>query len=304
MAGSRMRIVTLLAVLGLRTAASASTAKGLCTALPGHGTARVAVLSAFPAELAPLVAETDVKRTVTVDGRKYYLGTLRHVRVVLGLLGIGMVNARARAQTVAEHFRLAGMIVSGVAGSAHPIGDVIVPAAWFEGDATQPLQPNVALLAFAHAEAPLVTLERCTTSDPPVCLPAQPAVLLDGQGDSSDPFNGGAVPCFDTGNDLSGCSLPAWTGISKPADLPVDPRFDVQDMETAAAGRVAAEHRVPWIAFRAVSDAGKGSDFLTYYHLAADNAATVTLAVLEHLGGLAHATRANRRSCALLARGR
>ena len=64
-------------------------------------------------------------------------------------------------------------------------------------------------------------------------------------------------------------------------------------METAAIARSAAAHRIPFIAFRAVSD---GSDdplglpgfpfqFLAYYRLAARNAAIASAAFVEALGG-------------------
>ena len=63
----------------------------------------------------------------------------------------------------------------------------------------------------------------------------------------------------------------------------------IQDMETATVARIAAEKRIPFIAFRGVSD-GRGDplmlppipydQFVVYQQLAADNAAAATLAFL------------------------
>jgi nucleoside phosphorylase len=70
---------------------------------------------------------------------------------------------------------------------------------------------------------------------------------------------------------------------------PAATTYIAEDMETAAVARVAAQHRTPFIAFRAVSD-GKGDplmlpgfpfQFFMYRQLAADNAATVALAFLK-----------------------
>jgi hypothetical protein len=85
-----------------------------------------------------------------------------------------------------------------------------------------------------------------------------------------------------------------------------------EDMETAAVARVAASHRVPWIAFRAVSD-GAGDplgppgfpvQFAAYYRLAAGNAAAGTLALLDGIARLGEDRRPQRRLCRLLARAR
>lgn len=67
--------------------------------------------------------------------------------------------------------------------------------------------------------------------------------------------------------------------------------FTAQDMETAATAAVADAHGIPFLGIRAVSD-GQGDplklpgfpwQFFTYRNLAGDNAAAVTLAVLQEL---------------------
>src|SRR5205823_6286248 len=127
------------------------------------------------------------------------------------------------------------------------------------------------------------------------------------EGHSTDPYGGRAVPCFTPDTFLLGCAAcgaplgPPSVG-SDPTPF-LDPSFFlelfqsfapgaggsavIQDMETAAVARVATEKRIPFIAFRGVSD-GRGDplmlppipylQFVVDQQLAADNAAVATLA--------------------------
>jgi nucleoside phosphorylase len=286
--------------------------QGLCeTVAARDGSTRLAVLSAFPAELAPLVARAVVRERVEVDGRTYFVGELEGVRVVLGLLGIGMVNAATTAESLLAHLDVAGLVVSGVAGSPQRIGDVAVPARWLERDTGAIFTANPVLLELAR-QLTDVALERCTPVPPPagatVCLPHEPALLVGGLGQSGDPFAGTAVRCQPGGGEVFGCELPEpLARIETTPEVPV-----VEDMETAAVARVAAAHRIPLLAFRAVSDGagdplglpGFPAQFFAYYPLAAHNAAASTLALLDRVAQLGDGRRAHRRLCRLLARER
>lgn len=96
----------------------------------------IAVLSAFPAELAPLVEQSTICGTMELEGRVFRTGRLGRVPVVLGLTGIGLVNAAVTTRAVFEKFDVGGVVVSGVAGSPLRIGDVAVPAVWALKDGT------------------------------------------------------------------------------------------------------------------------------------------------------------------------
>ena len=89
----------------------------------------VAVLSAFPAELAPLLERATIEETVVVGDRTFRVGRLGGVPVVLGITGIGMVNAAQTTRALLDRFPVVGVVVSGVAGSTRRIGDVDVPVA-------------------------------------------------------------------------------------------------------------------------------------------------------------------------------
>jgi nucleoside phosphorylase len=297
--------------------------RGLCATAPieQHAAAPyLAVLSAFPAELAPLVAAAEIETTVAAGGRQYYLGRLDGVSVVLGLMGIGIVNATNTARDVLANFEVAGLVVSGVAGSHHRIGDVVLAADWVERDRKRVFHPNPALLALASSAQTALPapLEKCTPVPPTsvdasiVCLPYDPAIIFGGRGVSGDDF-GDALPCSPHGGEIFGCELPLpiRAGTTVGAVELAETRPDLEDMETAAAARAAARRGVPFIAVRAVSDGagdplgdrGFVAQFFDYYRLAARNAAVVTRAFVAELGALAR-DPSERRTCRLLAQRR
>jgi nucleoside phosphorylase len=318
--GRSVAAAAALALLFAGRASAASPAHGLCAAATDQTPTPpyLAVLSAFPAELAPLVAAAEIEETVEVAGHSYYTGTLDGVSVILGLTGIGMVNAERTAENVLTSFDVAGLVVSGVAGSHHRIGDVVVPDRWRER--RRRFRVNRALLALAQrgATALEAPLERCTAVPPTdpdaeiVCLPFDPAIVFGGHGSSGDSFGDTAVPCLPDGGEVLGCDLPTpdATGFALHTaaqhTLP-----DVQDMETAAVARVARRHRVPFLAVRAVSDGagdplgdrGFPEQFFDYYRLAAENAGLITRALVGALGQLAR-DEPSRHTCDLLAKGR
>lgn len=265
---------------------------------------RIAVLSAFPAELAAYVDHATVNETTVINGRVFRSGMLAGVRVVMGLTGIGLVNAATTTRALLERLDVDGIVVSGVANSTLHIGDVTVPAAWaMKDDTTYAVQQDWLALAEDLAMPGTVSLERCTAvpsaSENPVCMPQAPVVVVGGVGQSSDSFGSNGFPCQPGGGDLYGCDIDAMDSPSaaairhrKTAALASDAAVAVtNDMETAAIAREATLRGIPFIAFRAVSDGagdplglpGSLAQFSAYYHFAARNAAAAMLAFLERI---------------------
>lgn len=297
---TRLPIPALLALLLVSVRLAFAAPPGLCDAVAdgvSDGPA-LAIFSAFPAELAPLVAAATIDGTDVIDGRSYYRGHLDGVRVILGLLGIGLVNAGQRTESLLASRSLVGVLVSGVAGSHYRIGDVVVGATYTEGDAPPRFKPNPLLLglefrgrrsspdAFVHcAEVP--------PADPTheVCFPYQPKIIRGGHGVSADPFGGSAVKCSPGAGEVFGCELPSTAALRQTPHAAAPKPPEVEDMETAAVARVAANHDLPFLAMRAVSD-GKGDplgdrgfpgQFFDYYKFAAINAALATRGVTREL---------------------
>ena len=321
------RLSTLLAASTVWLSVSAGNAaaghtNGLCeTAATDHASPPyVIVLSAFPAELAPLVAAADIESTVEAGGRPYYVGRLEGVSVILGLMGIGIANARTSTTSVLSTFDAAAVIVNGVAGSNRRIGDVVVATDWMEKDQDGVFHPNKALFALARlAKTNLpAPLEKCTQVPPgapdshTVCMPFTPTVVFGGTGTTSDPNGGNPIPCIPNGGPLFGCELPTamTAGISVAMKPKPKSSNTVEDEETAAVARAADEADVPFLGIRAVSD-GAGDplgdrgfpfQFADYYDLAAHNVSAVTRAVVAEVGKLA-TDRSARDTCRQLAKG-
>src|SRR5438874_11285532 len=86
---------------------------------------RLLILSAFPAESGPPLqaAKIDRTRTVDVDGRQFWVGTLAGNNVILALTGIGPANADKTTRTAFDTFTcgtgpgISGVVFSGVAGA-------------------------------------------------------------------------------------------------------------------------------------------------------------------------------------------
>ncbi|HWC37654.1 MAG TPA: hypothetical protein VG476_03945, partial [Acidimicrobiales bacterium] len=266
-------------------------------ARPATGcTPRLLVLSAMPLELDPLLAAAsiDQRRTVVVDGRTFYQGTLRGNQVIMALTGIGLVNATGTTDAAFRHFRcgsqpaISGVVFSGTSGGDY-IGDVMVPSRWTEdGKAWAVTDPAMLATASRAVSGAPVPLEQSTpTGDPacvcppppnvvtPVRVTHKPQVEVGGDGLSTDPFGGRALPCTPGGSDVFGCvpcqerntQAASQAGRFVSGAVPfVDPSFFTgyeaasapppgsyveQDMETAAVYQVAATYHAPAIGFRA-----------------------------------------------------
>ena len=306
------RFVPILFLGALAVAVGGCGSDQIRTSQPAQASPLFAVLSTFPAEMAPVLEQTTVNDSTVINGHSFRIGTLGGVPVVVGLTGIGLVNAATTTRAVLEQFPVTGVVVSAVGGSSSlDIADVAVPAAWEMADGTTyASDPTWLDLAGEIASSGGVSLEDCTTVPPAVstdtiCLPNQPVIAVGGIGQSSDPYNGQPLPCQPNGGDVFGCDVGA--GFASAAEI-ADPAIPtlapadtatplVVDMETAAIAAEAAARGVPFIAFRAITD-GRGDplglpgfpeQFFAYYPISAHNAAAATAAFLERIAaGSAH----------------
>jgi nucleoside phosphorylase len=266
---------------------------------PGTPPARIAVLSAFPAELAAVLERTRGEDTMEVAGRNVRIGTLGGKPVVVAMTGVGLVNAANSTRAILEQFPIRGVVVSGVAGSSLNIADVAAVTTWTLPDGSHyDCDPRWLRVAGKLADARSVSFNDCaavTNHPEPVCLPNPPVLVVGGEGESADPFGGGAFPCHAGTGDIYGCDagepprLTTATTSGSGGTPTAEPL--IQDMESAAIAREAAAKHVPFIAFRAVSDGagdplnlpGFPAQFYAYYHLAANNAAAVAEAFVKRL---------------------
>jgi adenosylhomocysteine nucleosidase len=289
-------------------------------------TSRIGVVAAFGAEADILLASTIGKRAYRINGSVFTTGVLRGNRVVIVLSGVSIVNAAMNTQRMLDHFRVTHLLMSGIAGGLNPsnhVGDVSVAHRWAlpleafwarDGEVPSPCGTPAELACLGLKIAPAgpdghtdfagtglfmrqhhvvnektgpagefkfmfevdpemlsvartirPALQRCGDKKPDLCVPTQPGLHFGGTGISSSVFL--ANPQY---RDYLFRTLDA----------------QVVDMETAALAQVAHANRVPFIAFRSVSDLAGGDDIadvsaLFGSGLAEANEARVTLAFLD-----------------------
>src|SRR6187551_402524 len=134
--GVRRSAAAFLLALSLLAAHDASARPGLCATKAGDQASPpyLAIISAYPAELAPIAAAATIEGTVEIGTRSYYVGRLGGVSVLLGLTGIGVVNATDAARSLLARTDVAGVIMSGTGGTRFHIGDVVLASDLVEAD--------------------------------------------------------------------------------------------------------------------------------------------------------------------------
>ncbi len=273
---------------------------------------RIAVISAFDAELTNLHDNMQIEKTCSVNGVEFYIGTLANHDVVAFLSGGSMVNAAMNPQLALDRFNITKIVYSGIAGGVNPnlhIGDVaiasqwaqyqealyarevdgkFIPPSWMgtlpypnfgmsfpmpisvrttahpEGEQVKWLPVDQDMLKIAEKVATSVELAQCTADN--ICLQEAPRVVVGGNGVSGQTF-------------VDNAEYRKYVYSTFQAN--------VLDMETASTATVAYVNRVPFIAFRSLSDlAGGGpgeNEIGTFFQVAADNSAKVVLKFLSQL---------------------
>lgn len=273
---------------------------------------RIAIVSAFDAELAKLRDSAKISGRRVVNGRTVYLGKLQGHDVALLLSGYSMVNATMTTQALFDNFRIRALVFSGIAGGVNPglrVGDVTVPAQWgsyqeqvFGRKTDSGFDPgrftgsfrNFGMMFPRPSSVPV-------HGAPPDSLQQRfwfpvDSILLR----HAREVSGGIVlkKCTGKGDCLThrpkivlggnGVSGPTFVDNAEYRSYVWDTfQADALDMETSAVAHVAYVNGVPYIAFRSLSDlAGGGpgkNEGRIFGRLAAENSASVVLAYLRKL---------------------
>ncbi len=287
-------------------------ATGAPVAVGADQAPRIAIISAYAPEVVALKAQMNVQKTVALNGRSVYIGTLAGHKVLLTLSGVSMVNAAMTTQAVIDHFRVSRILFSGIAGGVNPslnVGDVVVPAQWSEyqenlfaretapGVFTPPVWFNPTLPNYGMMFPDAVDI---TTVNGPVdqqtsvfWFQADPAMLAVAAQVAATVVLDSCTPggvCLDEqpivktgGNGVSG---PTFVDNASYRDYAwATWQTDALDMESAAVAHVATVNGVPFLVFRSLSDlAGGGpgeNEIGIFFQLAANNSARLLVAFLE-----------------------
>lgn len=271
----------------------------------------IAVMTAFEPEtivLRAMISDADIRR---IKGVEFVSGRMEGKKVFVFQSGVSMVNAAMTTQMALDHFNISHIVMSGVGGGADPalmIGDVVVPQRWAQyleagfgrahkdGFETPPFHhgeplpsfgmifPNQVLVSasggplearFWFDVDPLMlevarkvakTAELSDLSPDGERLAHTPRVVVGGTGVSGSVFVDNA--------DFRSFAHTAFGA-------------EVLDMESAAVAHVAYANRVPFIAFRSLSDLAGGDGDANQIHaflgLAARNSAAFMKVFLRAL---------------------
>lgn len=271
-------------------------------------TPRIAVVSAFGPELAPLKNQTENTNQYVINGRSFTTGKLKSHDVVLFYSGVSMVNAAMTMQLGFDHFNIERVVFSGIAGGVDPslnIGDVVIPQQWAQyQEALYAREVDVNQFDTGYHSAPFenygmifpqtvsVTSNRVDPDD------FEEMFWFSVDEEMLEVARNLNVELLQSVNDASLSYQPklvlGGNGVSGMTFVDnAEYReyvFDTflarcLDMESAAIAHVSYANEIPFVVFRSLSDlagGGEGENEIgTFFQLAADNAAAVLLAWLE-----------------------
>lgn len=281
---------------------------GICLiALPASAQ-QTLVMTAFAPEKTAMAALLKDKKIFHLHGAEIVGGTLEGHPVLLAESGMSMVNASMTAQSLMDHFKVARIVFSGIAGGIDPslhVGDVVVPEEW-----AQPME-SVMMRETPEGPKPPGWMGEELTDIAPFgvmkpkkvniadayrqSFPVDPALLASARKVSASLS---LKSCASDGRCLDqppkilvggmGVSTQSFIDNAKLRSWLFEAwHARATDMESAAVAQVATLNGVPFIAFRSLSDlAGGEADgnrmdlFMT---LAAENAASVVKAFVAEL---------------------
>lgn len=283
---------------------------------PLDPTPRLVIMSAFDAEMDMLLDEAQIQHIYVIAGNIYRTAKLAGNDVVMVLSGISMVNAALTTQSAIDHFRVTGIVFSGIGAGVNPdlhIGDVTVPGQWvqyqeqvfakriaddkWDPKAFEAVFPDpVVNYGMMYPKAVVIVTREYGQQDireykfwfkaAPEMLDVARRII-----DSVDLRN-----CTREGECLThypkivvdGNGVSGQTFVNNKAyrEWVWDSfRADTLDMETAGVAHVAYVNHIPFIAFRSLSDLAGGSagenEINIFYQLAADNSSRLLIRFFE-----------------------
>jgi adenosylhomocysteine nucleosidase len=285
-------------------------------------TPRTAVISAFDAELALLLAAATDRRHYDVNGVRFTTGNLAGKPVVLLLSGVSMTNAAMTTQLLLDRFAVERIVFSGIAGGVNPalhIGDVNVPEQWASyleaiyarevapGEYRLPQGRTSELPNFDMVFPRPVRVLRASGTEQRTWFPVDAGLLALARSLKDLALDS----CFETACLKHKPTLVVGgNGVAGQAFVD-NARFreytfrafgaNVLDMESSAIAQVAYVNEVPFIIFRSLSDlAGGGegeNEARIFGRIAANNSARVVMAfvgLLPKVSGAANASTRDR----------
>lgn len=241
------------------------------------------ILGAFPPELVLLETEMTQKKDTVISNIRFSLGTLRGRSVVLAQTGIGKVNAAITTVLMIEHFKPREIVFSGIAGGIDPAlapGDLVIGTQIAYHDFGQIDDAGMHYWAtknpFTQKDNPLKF--HCDSTLVSKALAVSKVLSLA----KVRRDNGSFIPSVKKGIIVTGDVFVSSEKTTR--RLLKDLNAAATEMEGAAIAQTCFQHHVPFLIIRSISDKANGkarSDMDQFYNVAAHNAASLVMAVIE-----------------------
>ena len=239
---------------------------------------RLAILSALVDEQRGLIDHLEQPERIEHAGRRFWLGRLQGLPVVLTVSRIGKVSAAMTATTLIERFGVGAIVFTGVAGALADevqVGDVVVARDFVQHDLdVSPLFGRYEVPAYGRARFesdPALTQALQQAAQAALASDFAQARIHQGLIASGDRFVSGAVEVRALRDRLQQDGHPA---------LAVE-------MEGAAVAQVCADHALPYAAMRTISDRADDSahrDFAQFVEQVASRyAQAIVMRLLDSL---------------------
>ena len=214
-------------------------------------------------EVAKFVAALENKKERVVSNIKVYQGTYKNLDISVAISGICKVNASIAAMVLVREERCDALVVCGVSGGIDPllkIGDTVICSRVAYHD----VDPNILVDDPPYMGSPWFE------SDADLVTAAEEAL--------GESINGYKIY---TGKAVTGEAFVADEGRQEIID-----GFDplCTDMETAAVAHVAYMNKIPFVAFRSITDTAEKSGMENFHENYLASSATAQDCLMAFLG--------------------
>lgn len=242
------------------------------------------VIGAFNEEIEYLEAQMENGQEVIIDGLRFMKGTISDKPVIIGISGIGKVNAAMTTTLVIHHFQPDQLIFTGIAGGLNPEirpGDLVV--------AKQTVQHD---LLFIGKDTSISYIPRnpINNEDNPIYYSMDSTLFNCAIKASVStkfldiPGKEGNKPKVISGTIATGDAFIA--SKIKKEEIITKFKADAVEMEGAAVAQVCYQLGVPCIIIRSISDDADDNAKVTleqFYKVAAINSATLVVNILAEI---------------------
>ncbi|MBP9088246.1 MAG: 5'-methylthioadenosine/adenosylhomocysteine nucleosidase [Kofleriaceae bacterium] len=207
------------------------------------------IIAAMNEELAAIVAQATIERTVDIGGRRFHVGELQGHAVVLVVSRIGKVAAASTATILLERFAVTQIVFTGLAGGVAEhlrVGDIVIADALIQHDLdARPLFARHEVPNLGLRELPTHPTMRDDLHRAALQFTATPSSVLTALGIITPVVYRGVI----ASGDQFFASVHAVTTLRHEL-----PNVLAVEMEGAAVAQVCVEHALPFAVIRVISD--------------------------------------------------